>query len=99
MDLSRILATAGQVLQGVSDGAVINNWLSMDDEGALDAVKAQVSSSSVSDIDRLDGVLLTMSATHFDPSVRMRLVKLYAMFKIVEVLRFQEFRGFPAMSR
>jgi hypothetical protein len=59
MDLSRILNTAGQVLQG------------------------------------MDGALLTMAATHYDPSVRVRLIKFYTMFKIVEVLRFQEFRGFP----
>lgn len=95
MDLSRILTSAGQVLQGMSDGAVINNWLSMNDDGALDAIKAQVASSSVDDIDRIDGVLLAMAATHYDPSVRVRLVKFYAMFKIVEVLRFQEFRGYP----
>jgi hypothetical protein len=95
MDLSRILTTAGQVLQGVSDGAVINNWLSMSDDGALDAIKAQVASSSVDDIDRMDGVLLTMATTHYDPSVRVRLIKFYTMFKIVEVLRFQEFRGYP----
>jgi hypothetical protein len=97
MDLSRILNTAGQVLQGVSDGAVINNWLSMSDDGAIDAIKAQVASASVSDIDRMDGVLLSMAAAHYDPSVRVRLVKFYAMFKIVEVLRFQEFRGYPAI--
>ena len=95
MDLSRILNTAGQVLQGMNDGAVINNWLSMNDDGALDAIKAQVASSSVADIDRMDGVLLAMAATHYDPSVRVRLIKFYTMFKIVEVLRFQEFRGFP----
>jgi hypothetical protein len=95
MDLSRILTTAGQVLQGMSDGAVINNWLSMSDDGALDAIKAQVASSSVADIDRMDSVLLTMAATHYDSSVRARLIKFYTMFKIVEVLRFQEFRGFP----
>jgi hypothetical protein len=95
MDLSRILTGVGEALQGMNDGAVINNWLAMSDDGALDSVKAQVASSSVQDIDRLDGVLLTMAATHFDPSVRVRLVKFYAMFKIVEVLRFQEFRGYP----
>ena len=95
MDLSRILNTAGQVLQGMNDGAVINNWLSMNDDGAFDAIKAQVASSPVDDIDRMDGVLLKVAATHYDPSVRVRLIKFYAMFKIVEVLRFQEFRGFP----
>jgi hypothetical protein len=55
MDLSRILTTAGQVLQGMSDGAVINNWLSMSDDGTLDAIKAQVASSSVDDSLPVDG--------------------------------------------
>ena len=57
-----------------------------------------MSSSSVSGIDRMDRVLLTMTATHYDPPVRMRLIKFYATFKIIGVLRFQEFR-LPAMSR
>jgi hypothetical protein len=57
-----------------------------------------VSSSSVSGIDRMDRVLLTMTATHYDPPVRIRLIKFYATFKIIGVLRFQEFR-LPAMSR
>ena len=95
MDLSRILSAAGEVLQGVSDSAIISNWLSMDDDGAMTAIRAQVVSSSTADVDRLDGALLTMASTHFDPAARIRLVKFYAMFKIVEVLRYEEFRGFP----
>ena len=31
-----------------------------------------------------------------DPEVRVRLIKFYAMFKIVEMLRYERFRGFPA---
>jgi hypothetical protein len=40
-----------------------------------------------------------MAATHFDPAVRIRLVKFYTTFKIAEVVRYQEFRGFPAERR
>jgi len=96
MDLSRILTAAGEVLQGVSDAAIINSWLSMDDDGAISSIRAQVTSSPTADVDRMDGALLTMAATHFDRAVRTRLVKFYAMFKIVELLRYEEFRGFPA---
>jgi hypothetical protein len=95
MDLSRLLSTAGQVLQGVSDSAIISNWLSMNDDGAMAAIRAQVTSSTTEDVDRLDGALLTMASTHFDPAARNRLVKFYAMFKIVELLRYEEWRGFP----
>jgi hypothetical protein len=31
-----------------------------------------------------------------DPEVRVRPIKFYAMFKIVEMLRYERFRGFPA---
>jgi hypothetical protein len=96
VDISRILSTAGEVLQGVNDAAIINNWLAMDDNGAIRSIQAQVSSSSTADIDRLDGALLLMAATNFDRGARVRLVKFYAMFKITETVRYQEFRGFPS---
>jgi hypothetical protein len=100
MDLSRFLAVVGGALEGVgdsaiSDSAIIDKWLSVDDIGAISAIKEHVDSSPVADLDRLDSTLLTMSATHFDLAVRIRLVKFYAMFKIVELLRYEKFRGFP----
>ena len=45
---------------------------------------------------RLDGFLLETASSHIDPEVRARLIKFYAMFKIVEMLRYERFRGFPA---
>jgi hypothetical protein len=95
MSLGRIFEVAGEVLQGVGDAAIVNNWLGMDDDGAFRSIQAQVASSSITDIDRLDGALLALASTHLDRDVRRRLVKFYAIFKIVETLRFQEFRGFP----
>jgi hypothetical protein len=68
----------------------------MNDDGAMGAIKAQVTSSSTADVDRLDGALLTMASTHYDPAARIRLVKFYAMFKMIELLRYEEFRGFPS---
>ncbi len=47
-------------------------------------------------MDRLDGVLLSLAATNFDAEKRYRLVKFYTVFKIAELERYQEFRGFPA---
>lgn len=95
-DWGRILATSGAVLQGMSDAAVVNNWLRMDDDGAFASIVAQVRSSSTADVDRLDGVLLSLAATNFDTDARYRLIKFYAIFKIAELQRYQEFRGFPA---
>lgn len=95
MALSDILNTAAVVLRNVSDAAVINNWLQMSDQGAYDAIVAQVASSPTEAVDRLDAALLRSAATTFDQDARIRLTKFYAMFKIAEVVRYEQFRGFP----
>jgi len=102
MDLARFLAVAGEPLRDVSDSAVlmdaaiVSDWLSMDDVSAICAIRAQVDSSRTPDVTRLDGFLLETASSHIDPEVRVRLIKFYAMFKIVEMLRYERFRGFPA---
>ena len=102
MDLARFLAVAGEPLRDVSDSAVlrdaaiVRDWLSMDDVSAICAIRAQVDSSRTPDVTRLDGFLLETASSHIDPEVRVRLIEFYAMFKIVEMLRYERFRGFPA---
>jgi hypothetical protein len=95
VDWAKIFETTGTVLRGVNDAAIVNNWLQMDDQGAFTSIAAQVRSSSTSDIDRLDAALLTLAATNFNAETRQRLIKFYVVFKLVEVDRFGEFRGFP----
>ncbi len=95
VDWGKILETTGTVLRGMSDAAIVNNWLQMDDEGAFTSIATQVRSSSMEDIDRLDGALLSFAVTNFDADVRARLTKFYVIFKLAEVERFQQFRGFP----
>jgi hypothetical protein len=95
VDWGKILETTGTVLRGMSDAAIVSNWLQMDDQGAFTSIAAQVRSSSMSDIDRLDAALLTFAATNFNPEARKRLIKFYVVFKLIEVDRFEEFRGFP----
>jgi hypothetical protein len=95
MDLSRLLAETDGALSDVSDAGVIADWISMDDIDAFSAIMTQVNSSHATDVARLDSLLMGMAANHFDPAVRARLVKFYAMFKIVELLRYEKFRGFP----
>ena len=94
-DWGRILAATGTVLQGMSDAAVVNNWLQMDDDGAFVSIVTQVKSSSTAEVDRLDTTLLSLASTNFDANARRRLVKFYAIFKIAELERYREFRGFP----
>jgi hypothetical protein len=95
MDLSIFLTAAGGVLHEVSESAIISEWLAMDEIDAISAIRTQVDSSPAAELDRLDAALLTMASDHVDPAERIRLVKFYAMFKIVELLRFEKFRGFP----
>jgi hypothetical protein len=95
-DWGRILAATGTVLQGVSDAAVVNNWLQMDDDSAFVSIVTQVKSCSTADVDRLDAALLSLASTNFNADARRRLVKFYAIFKIAELERYREFRGFPS---
>ena len=79
----------------MSDAAIINNWLENNDEGAFTSIVTQVGSSSTDEVDRLDAALLSFAATNFDAGARRRLIKFYAIFKIAEMQRYREFRGFP----
>jgi cell division septum initiation protein DivIVA len=79
----------------VRDAAIVSDWLSMDEVSAICTIRAHIESSHAHDVTRLDGFLLAMASSHIDPEVRARLVKFYAMFKIVEMLRYERFRGFP----
>jgi hypothetical protein len=95
VDWARLLDTTGQVLRGMSDMAIVNNWLAMDDQSAYASIATQVGGSPTEDIDRLDGALLTFASTNLDAGTRQRLIKFYTVFKIVEFERYQKFRGFP----
>lgn len=95
MKVETFLAAPGGVLIGINESVIITNWLAMSEVDAISAIRAQVNSARTEDVDRLDDALLTMASSHFDPDVRVRLVKFYAMFKIVELLRYERFRGFP----
>jgi hypothetical protein len=96
MDLSVFITSTGGVLQEAGDAAIISSWLSMEEVDAISAIRERVETSPEADVDRLDAALLTMTSTHFDPAARVQLAKFYAWFKIVELLRFEKFRGFPA---
>src|SRR5579859_6609983 len=94
-DWGRVLGATGEVLRGLGELAMINNWLEKNDEEAFMNIVTQVSTSSTDEVDRLDAALLSYATTNSDPDVCFRLIKFYAIFKIAEMQRFREFRGFP----
>jgi hypothetical protein len=95
VDWGRVLATTGEVLRGISDAAIINNWLEKTDAGAFASIVTQVNTSSTEEVDRLDASLLHVTATNFSADTRRRLIMFYAIFKMAEMQRYQQFRGFP----
>jgi hypothetical protein len=94
-DSGRAIAATGDAERAIGDQAIFSNWLEKDDEGALIAIVTLVSTSSTDQIDRLDAALLSLSASNLSKDTRRRLIKFYAFFKIAEMRRYQEFRGFP----
>ena len=88
-------AATAEAPRGPGDGAIINNWLEEGDEAAYLSIVTRVGISSTDQVDRLDAALLSFATMNRDPDVRSRLIKFYAIFKITEMRRYREFRGFP----
>jgi hypothetical protein len=95
VDWKRVLAATGEVLHGHSEVAIIGRWLERRDEIAFAGIVTQVSMASTGEVDRLDAALLSFATSTIDPDVRLRLIKFYAIFKLAEMQRYREFRGFP----
>jgi hypothetical protein len=95
VDWGRVLSEGGDTPRGLSDAAVINNWLAGSDEGAFTGIVTQVGTSSADELDRLDAALLSLATTNGSPDIRVRLIKFYALFKVAEMQRYRKFRGFP----
>ncbi|WP_322769556.1 hypothetical protein [Frankia sp. Cr1] len=93
-DWDKIINTANKFFQDLNDATVINGWLGMDDDGAYASIKQYVLQAGIIDIDRMDEALFTASTSSLQQA-RPRVVKFYTLFKIVETVRFDQFRGFP----
>ncbi|NJP29910.1 hypothetical protein FLW53_38145 [Microbispora sp. SCL1-1] len=74
----------------------VDRWLKMDDNSAIDAIDAFVSTSSVADVDNMDAVLFHVAVGSTASSDKARLIRFYTIFKVAELVRFEQFRGFPA---
>lgn len=97
-DWMGLLETAGQVARGAAAVATIREWLDMDDSSAFSRIEAQVASSSTAEVDQLDEALLGLAAMHLQLPVRERVIKFYVVFKVAELQRYQQWRGFPSLA-
>lgn len=95
VDGEPVLAGNGEPPRGLGDASVIGNWLEMSDDAAFTCIVTQVGTSSTDELDRLDAALLSLASGNSDSDVRRRMIKFYAIFKIAEMQRYREFRGFP----
>jgi hypothetical protein len=95
VDRERVPAGSDEDPRGPSDSATVDFWLAKSDEGAFTGIVTQVGTSSIDELDRLDAALLSLATMNGSPDVRLRLIKFYAIFKIAEMQRYREFRGFP----
>ena len=93
-DWGRIIATADDAPGGPSD-AIVGDWLDKSDEGAFASIVTHVGAAPTDEVDRLDAALLSLATTNFNTQARRRLIKFYTIFKIAEMQRYREFRGFP----
>jgi hypothetical protein len=95
VDWPLVLAGVGEVPRGLSDTAIISSWLASSDKVAFPGIVTQVGAATTDELDRLDAALLSLATTSASPAARLRLTKFYAIFKIAEMQRYREFRGFP----
>ena len=95
MDRGQAPAGPGEAPQGLSDAMIIGSWLEQSDENAFAGIVTQVGTSSTGGLDRLDAALLSLATSNGSTDTRLRLVKFYAIFKIAEMQRYGQFRGFP----
>ncbi|GAA2016545.1 hypothetical protein GCM10009839_10210 [Catenulispora yoronensis] len=92
---TELMVGVGEFVKGMNDMVIINSWLEMSDQEAFGSIAVHVRDSSVEALDQLERTLLADAAARFDSSVRLRLIKFFAVFKICQSSRFEEFRAFP----
>ena len=83
------------MLSALSETAIISDWLKKSDAEAFASIVTQVGTFATDQLDRLDAALLSYAAADHNRTIRLRLIKFYAVFKITEMQRYREFRGFP----
>jgi hypothetical protein len=94
-DWGEIIKGVGTFIEGASNVTVISQWLEMEERDALNSIEEFVRRSAVERIDSIDISLLQMAHIYIDSDARLKLIKFYAFFKLVETMRFNSWRGFP----
>jgi len=94
-DWDQIIEGVGSFLEGASNGVVISQWLEFEENDALNGIEEFVKRASSAQLDSMDTSLLQLAHIHLNSEKRMQLIKYYAFFKLVEFIRFKEWRGFP----
>lgn len=94
-DWGEIIEGVGRFLEGASNGVIINQWLELEENDALNSIEEFIKRATSSQIDSMDASLLQVAHIHLNGESRMQLIKYYAFFKLLEFHRFQQWRGFP----
>jgi len=95
-DWGEIIGGIGSFLEGASYAAIIEDWIKRDFNDGLNSIEAYVKSVSTGMIDNMDSALLLRIHMTIDPDNKDILVKYYAFFKMMELVKFEAFRGFPS---
>jgi hypothetical protein len=95
MNWMQILENAVEVGLAFSMTGQISQWSAMDPAAGDRAVKAWVETAGTASVDRLDTEFFEVLKSAVSPAEKIRIMRLYAYFKVVEFARFGEFRGFP----
>lgn len=95
MSWMQVLEAAVEVGVAFSLGNQIGKWSEMDPQAGDRAVRAYVEASGMAAVDAMDTAFFDAVKFAVTPAARVRILRLYAYFKVVEYARFGEFRGFP----
>lgn len=82
---------------GQMDG-LLTTWLALDTETAKSHISHFVQSASTSQIDMMDHCFIHGEPNHKLSDNQARLLLYYAWFKMHELARYQQFRGFPRID-
>lgn len=79
-------------------GSLLTTWLAMDTETAKSHISYFVQSAATSQIDMMDHCFIHGALPHVLTGNQPRLMLYYAWFKMHELARYQQFRGFPRID-
>ncbi len=94
MNLSDFIKGAGDVLSGLSLGQKFHQWLSMNENEALNSIEEFVNTSTKEQILTMDQLFYGAIRVSILPDQKIQLTKYYTLFRVCEFNKFREWRGF-----